>query len=150
MWGRVRGINYNIEYQTMEFNVKDTGGKTVLTLNISGKEDSEGWLQGTVVFELYGFHANFGMSIMLNDFYPFIEQLKNLNKSLKGSASFKNIEDNIDLFFEGDGIGHIKTKGILKHSTNPFLSTSFEIDTDQTFLPEMISQLETILEYFKR
>ena len=41
----------------MKMNFKDDGGRTLLCLEVIGKEESEGWLQSIVTFEHNGFSA---------------------------------------------------------------------------------------------
>jgi hypothetical protein len=38
----------------MQINIKDGGGRKVLTLEIAGKEDSEGWLKANANFDYDG------------------------------------------------------------------------------------------------
>ena len=133
----------------MKLNFKDDGGRTVLYVNVIGKEDSEGWLQATVCFEQDNFRADFKISLMLNDLYAFIDQLELLQKSLKGEAVFENIERNINLKLSPDGLGHIEIDGTLWHPNNRDLKTSFSIESDQTFLPDLILECKEILAHHK-
>ena len=130
----------------MKLNIKDSGGVTVLLIKILRKEDSEGWLQASCDFNYQGFKAHFSFSSMLNDFFPFYDQLQTLYQTLSGKAVYLNIERNIELTFLADGLGHILIKGELRHTNNPYLIISFQIDTDQTFLPEIIRECKEIIE----
>lgn len=130
----------------MQLNFYDDGGKTVLSLENIGKEDTEGWLTATITFNYKEFTASFPIYLMLNDIYPFLDQLKELNKHLKGHATFSTIEGNIDLVLLADGLGHIEINGTIRHSNEYSLVTGFEIPSDQTFLAPLISQCEKIIE----
>ncbi len=133
----------------MKLNFKDEGGRTLLHVNVIGKEYGEGWLQAMIYFDQDGFTAGFKISLMLNDLYAFIDQLKPFQKSLTGQAVFCNIEDNINLILSTDGLGHIAVNGTLRHTNNPDLKTSFVIHTDQTFLPALILECNQILEHYQ-
>ncbi len=133
----------------MQLNFHEDGGKSVLSLNDIGNEDSEGWLTADVFFDYQGFAANFPIYLMLNDIYPFLEELKELNKRLQGQATFRTIEQNVDLVLIGDGLGHIGINGLIRHGNDYNLVTKFEIPSDQTFLPQLISQCEEIIKRAK-
>ena len=133
----------------MKINFKDSGGRVLLHLDIIGKEDSEDWLQAMVYFEQDGFRVDFKMSLMLNDLYAFIDQLGFLQKNLKGEAVFDNIEGNINLKLSTDRLGHIVIDGSLWHPNNMDLKTSFKIDSDQTFLPNLITECKEIIRHYK-
>ncbi len=86
---------------------------------------------------------------MLNDLYAFVDKLKLFQNSLTGTFSLSNIEDNINVTLSGDGLGHVEIKGILLHTHDPNLKTEFVINSDQTFLPELIRECDQILEYYQ-
>jgi hypothetical protein len=134
----------------MQLNIKDASGLNVLFIEILDQEkDAKGWLEATCNFSYQHFNAHFKFSSIVNDFYPFLEQLQILKENLKGQAEYSNIEGNVTLVFVGDGLGHVSVRGELRHSTNPFLTTTFEIETDQTFLPGLIKECKEIMEQFE-
>jgi|GEM_PF-4921620 len=129
----------------MQLDFHEEGGKIVLSLENIGKENSEGWLTTTVCFDYKDFSARFPIYLMLNDIYPFFEQLEVLNKDLKGEANFTTIEGNIDLKLLTDGLGHIEINGKIRHGSDYSLETSFIIPSDQTFLNALLNQCKEIL-----
>lgn len=133
----------------MELNIKDDNGRAILLIEITGQEESEGWLKASCNFNNGGFSAHFEFSLMLNDFYPFTEQLIELHKTLQGEAVFENIESNINLLFRTDGFGHVSIDGKLRHPTNAYLEMLFVIDTDQTFLPTLINECNQLLAHYQ-
>lgn len=133
----------------MQIHIKDGGGRIVLTLEIVGKDDSEGWLNASLQFDYDGFTAKFPFSMMLNDLYPFIDQLKTLYNTLMGDAEFSNIENNVRLHFLTTGLGQVSIQGTLRHNMNQDLKTLFVIDTDQTFLPPLIAECNEILNQYQ-
>jgi len=132
----------------MKLNFKDQGGTTIFYLNVIGQEANGDWLIAMVNFSNKGFSASFKISLMLHDLYTFLDQLKSFQKLLKGNAALSNIEDNLNVTLSTDGIGHIAINGILQHTYNPDLKLFFEINSDQTFLPDLISECTKILEHY--
>ena len=81
----------------MQLTIKNDGGQSILLLEIIKQEDAEGWLHANVKFDYKNFSAKFTISLMLNDFYPFRDELIKLNRSLTGTANFNTIEQNVIL-----------------------------------------------------
>jgi len=133
----------------MKLNFKNESGRTILYVNVIEKEDGEGWLKAMVCFNDYGFSAIFEISLMLNDLYAFVDQLKPFQNSLTGTASFSNIEDNINVTLSSDGLGHVEINGMLQHTHDPDLKMLFVIKSDQTFLPELITECDQILQHYQ-
>lgn len=134
----------------MLLTIKNDGGQTVLLLEITGQEDCEGWLYANVKFDYKNFSAKFPISLMLNDFYPFRDELIKLNTSLTGTANFSTIEQNVVLQLTGDGFGHIKINGVLKHDSEYDLQLHFEIISDQTFLPTLVKECIDIIDQHQK
>ncbi|MEO7049671.1 MAG: hypothetical protein ABI091_30485 [Ferruginibacter sp.] len=124
--------------------IKNDGAQTILLLEIIEQEDVEGWLYANVKFDYKNFLAKFTISLMLNDFYPFRDELIKLNSSLKGIANFSTIEQNVVLKLTGDGLGHINISGVLRHDSD--LQLYFDILSDQTFLPSLIKECNDIID----
>lgn len=127
--------------------IKNDGGQSVLMLDVLGQEDSEGWLSANVKFDYKNFSANFRISLMLNDFYPFRDELVKLNDSLTGKANFKTIEDNVDITLIGNGLGHIQIIGMLRHDPVYELALQFDLLSDQTFLAGLLKECDKIIDH---
>ena len=130
----------------MQLTIKNDGGQSVLILDIIKQEDAEEWLYANVKFKYKNFSANFTICFMLNDLYPFRDELVKLHSFLIGTANLNTIEDNINLKFTGDGLGHITVNGILRHASDCDLQLHFEIDSDQTFLTSLLNECNEIIE----
>jgi len=120
------------------FQIKDSGGQCHLEVKISGKEYDPEWLVAQADYNQNGFAAKFEFSIMLGELASFTKQIQVLFSSLKGKARFANIEDNINLVFSTDGLGHINIEGTLRDSSYT-VKTNFLIISDQTFLQDIIN-----------
>ena len=132
----------------MKFQIKDSNGQINLSVEILWQEHDVEWLEGLIDFNMKGFKSIFKFSLMLGELMTFLEELKNFNSTLKGQATFANIEDNIKLTFSTDGLGHVAINGILRDPTYS-VTTSFEIKSDQTFLPTLINEVDQIVKHYK-
>ena len=133
----------------MKMNFKDDGGRTILCIDFVGKEDNEGWLQAIVDFNDNGFSAHFQISLMLNELYTFHGQLDSFTKNLEGQPVFSTTEDNVNLIFSTSGLGHIKIEGKLTHADVPDLELLFAIQSDQTFLSELLWECNQIITHYQ-
>ena len=131
----------------MKFQIKDFNGQINLSVEILRQEHDIEWLEGVIDFNLKGFKSQLKFSLMLGELVHFLEELKKFNSTLKGQAIFSNREDNIKLIFTTDGLGHVTVNGMLRDSTYS-VSTSFEIESDQTFLPALINQVDQIVKHY--
>ncbi len=120
------------------FQVKDSGGQCHLEISILGEEHDPEWLLAQADYHQYGFAAKIKFSLMLGELVSFAEQLQTLYSTLKGEARFSNIEENINLIFKTDELGHVNVEGILRDSTYT-IRTTFLIISDQTFLKDIVN-----------
>ena len=81
---------------------------------------------------------------MTTDFESFKQQLRRVYNSLKGSANFHCLEHYVNIVVTGDGIGHLNAKCTVTESTFPLNELTFELEFDQTYLPNIINQLNRI------
>jgi hypothetical protein len=130
----------------MLLTIKNDGGQCILLLEVIKQEDAEGWLYANVKFDYKNFSAKFTTSLMLNDFYPFRDELIKLNNSLTGTANFSTIEQNVILKLTGDRLGHIKINGVLRHDSEYDLQLHFDILSDQTFSPPLVKECNDIID----
>jgi hypothetical protein len=131
----------------MKFQVKDSNGQINLSIEILSQEHGSEWLEGLIDFDMKGFKSKFKFSLMLGELISFLEDLKKFNSTLKGQAAFANIEDNIKLTFSTDGLGHVLIKGLLRDQTYS-VKTSFDIESDQTFLPTLVNEVDQIVKHY--
>jgi hypothetical protein len=132
----------------MEIKIKDRKSPGFISLAITGREASEEWLIAETAFHLNGFNAEFGFSLMLGDLVSFFQELQALHRDLKGVAHLRTIEDNVQLTFSIDELGHVNVNGTLRDSTYT-IETSFLIETDQTYLTKILDDCRYILRELK-
>ena len=131
------------------FELKGSG--EFLRINVIGlahpdaKEDwDRKWVKSKVSLKAGGFIGQFACDLMTSDFQQIKEQLSELYEKLDGIAIFDTIEDQIKIKIKGDGIGHFMADCIVMDSPGTGNSLEFELEFDQTYIPEMINQLENI------
>ena len=110
---------------------------------------SENWIKVIVHVKAGGFSGNFRADLTTWEFLTFKKELIILYQKLTGSATFDTLEKQVVIKVSGDGIGHLKAECILEDQAGFGNRLNLEIDFDQTFLPELIRQLEKITDKFE-
>lgn len=127
----------------MELRIRDANGQTNLSIEVTGEEPGGEWLICMANFNYDGFKSNLKFIAMRGDFCSFSDQLGTFYNTLRGHAQFNSIEDNVSFQLSTDGLGHVGINGYLRHSGFE-VKISFLIHSDQTFLPELISECKQI------
>ncbi len=102
------------------------------------------WISSKISIKSGAFSGQFNADLMAVDFKKFANELESLYDKLDGIASFNTLEDHIEIKITGDGFGHFVAKCIATDNVNIGNKLFFKIEFDQTIIPEMIAQLETI------
>ncbi|WP_420580849.1 WapI family immunity protein [Reichenbachiella sp.] len=136
----------------MTFELQDSGNFLKLTALEQLYPNSSDWdqkfLSCSVELKSGAFSGNFNGEFMVDDFKSFSQQLQNLYKTLKGTANFNCLEDYVNIVVTGDGIGHLSAKCVVTDSPFPLNSLQFELEFDQTYLPNIINDLDQIVSKF--
>jgi hypothetical protein len=106
------------------------------------------WLNVTARMEANGARVEATGPFLRNtEILSFLQELRTLHQTLKGSAELQTLEPELDLRFQGDGIGGI---GVLIKLTPDHLNQThtFEFGIDQTYLNSVIASCEAILESY--
>ena len=88
------------------------------------------------------------VDISTGQLYKFLQELKSCYQSLNGIASLKNYEGSFELIFDFDGLGHVKVSGHLREDMSARTELRFELDTDQTRIPQVIYGLEDLVSIY--
>lgn len=108
------------------------------------KPEYEGGLdfcKATLQLNVEGIKTNIEATIMLVELNQLLSDLKKLYGTLQHSFKFDSLEDNVSIGFTPTSSGHIDLEGYVR-SNNYNSRVTFELTTDQTFLPETIKQLQ--------
>ena len=94
------------------------------------------------------FSGKFKANLMTTDFEMFKNGIIELYNKLDGVATFYTLESQVDIKIMGDGIGHLTAQCEVIDNVGVGNKLEFEIDFDQTQIPELINQLEKITKEF--
>ena len=107
------------------------------------------WITAEVRIKAGAFSGRYGAQFMNVDFSAFKKELEYLYEHLDSSALFEDLDQYLKIKIKGDGLGHLEV--FCKATDNPgYLENrlAFYITTDQTYIPQLIRQLERINKEF--
>jgi hypothetical protein len=141
------------DIETPYFELKDSGDFIKIDLIHLSHPNAEldwdrNWIEANVTVKAGGFSGHFNCALMTTDFVRFRNQFADLYNKLDGTAKFDTIEGQIIIIIKGDGIGHFEANCSVMDIAGLGNKLDFEINFDQTFIPEMIRQLENINKTF--
>jgi hypothetical protein len=102
----------------------------------------------TVAVAAGAFRGQFDAVFWADQFGHFRDQLLPLYEKLVGRAKFDPLEDWLSIEVEGDGKGHFRAKCVACDQPGIGNRLTFEIDFDQTELPEILRGLNAICTAF--
>lgn len=135
--------------ETTYFELKDRGDFIRIELNSLNYPTAEhdwdrNWIKSKVIVKAGAFSGQFECDLMTTDFEKFKQDLSQLYEKLDGRASFDTREGQVTIKIKGDGIGHLNADCSLMDKAGIGNTLEFEINFDQTIIPEMVRQLENI------
>lgn len=135
--------------ETTYFELKDSGDFIRIDLQNLNYPTAEldwdrNWIKSKVTVKAGGFSGRFSCDLMTTDFERFKRGLTLLYDKLDGTASFDTIEGQVEIKIKGDGIGHFEANCFVMDQAGIGNKLDFEINFDQTIIPEMIRQLNDI------
>ena len=138
----------------MEFTIIGDGGKriiiNVLSRPYSTASDSysANWLNAHLKALIPGFEVSFDLDILTVNIQSFMHELKKMHKTLTGSAELSAVEGEIHLRGTISKTGHIIWETGLTYPTGIGAKLSFEFESNQSYLPQLISELDAVLKEF--
>ncbi|HEX8021587.1 WapI family immunity protein [Mucilaginibacter sp.] len=108
---------------------------------------NDGWIESYVEIKAGGFRGSYSAAFMLYDFSVFRDQLKIIYDDLNGIASFNSLENQLQINIKGDGLGHLVADCIAMEKVGYGNELRFELNFDQTYIPMLIKQLDSIIEW---
>ncbi len=104
--------------------------------------DNYNWLNVDIRVQTGGFRGEVSAAILTDGLIRFLNQLKPLHQTLKGSAEFSTIEGQLNLKLIGDGRGHIDLSGEVADRPGDGNRLHFRLTFDQSQLGVSLRQLE--------
>jgi len=134
----------------MSIIFKDREGIGYFSLtNFKAKDSNYSFIEYEFYFNNDGFEAKAVLEAELFDLKNLLKGLSLLNDSLIGSFSFEPIvSGRIKILFKINDQGHLAINGSV-YDTSYLTSLSFEFLSDQTFLPDLISQCTKAIDSLK-
>jgi hypothetical protein len=102
------------------------------------------WLDAKAIVKVGGFTGTVGGQLRTDELASFQTELANLYKSLSGSAKLVALEGWLSFEITGDGMGHFSCTGEVMDGFIQGNTLSFNLNIDQTFLPEILKNLEKV------
>lgn len=106
------------------------------------------WLDVNASICVGGFTGKIRQDLYTDELYWFEQKLENLFNTLNGEAVLDAMEKWIYLKFEGDGKGHVACSGEVTDRYDYGNVLKFNINLDQTYLPNIINGLKELLETY--
>jgi hypothetical protein len=113
-----------------------------------GEFYDDNWLTVEISVHAGGFHGKAGAALITSELVNFASELVPLFETLKGSARFETIEEQLSLRLVGDGKGHIELRGEVADRAGTGNRLRFTLQFDQSQLGISIRQLEKVTSQF--
>ncbi len=136
---------------TAEFNL---GGDAAEFLNVAVRHRElpahndywdGNWLSCEIRVAVGRFKGRVDAALRAEDFVGFLEEVRQLQKSLNGRADFTTLEGWLSVEMIGDGRGHLTVNCTLLDQPGIGNRLMFKLNMDQTHLPTVIAGLERIV-----
>jgi hypothetical protein len=102
------------------------------------------WVDATIRIAAGAFAGEYAALLRADDFVRFRDQLRPLYEQLAGAATFATLEGWLSIEVRGDGKGHFQAKCEAIDEPGVGSRLAFNLDFDQTELPETLRQLDAI------
>lgn len=106
------------------------------------------WLRAEIATRCAGFSGTIYTDFHVDEIARLKEELQALYDTLRGTVTFEHRERQLDLTFEGDGLGHIFIRGVARANASGDNALSFALEVDQTILSGVIHQVSDLLEKY--
>jgi hypothetical protein len=132
---------------SLKVSIKGHGASIAIEVfgyeNLSAQNASDAnWLNCRVVVDMGQFVGNYDASFTTSDFIRFRNELKTLQNTMRGSASFVTDEEALNCTIEMRATGTALVKGTARVHGHTTATLSFSFESDQSFLAEALREVE--------
>jgi hypothetical protein len=106
------------------------------------------WLNTTIRVRFGAFSGTFDAYLLTWDFQLMLEGFKSVYADQNHCFTYEALEQQISFTVKGDEIGHISLEGKVMDQAGIGNELSFEMSLDQSYLPEIIVQLEALIQAY--
>ena len=136
-----------------EFEVRGEGAIIRISINGYERPDVRGnvdanWLNASAHIAIWGFRAEFPYDAYAPDLAKFLVELEALYSSMKGTATYCALENDITLECTIDRLGGVEWSGTAGYLHPNGAKLEFKFSSDQSYLPDLISQLTDVLKTY--
>lgn len=107
------------------------------------------WLDIHINIKAGAFKGSYSCNFQTSDFVTLHEEIEKLYQNMSYEFTFSTLEDQIKIHFKGDGLGHIALDCTAMDQAGIGNTLDFELNIDQTYLPQMLIALKNINNLFK-
>jgi len=107
------------------------------------------WVVTRIETEAQGFRADFTDQVHLGDVVRFYEEVMNLHVTFSGEVTLAMMEEYLTVAGRLDARGGLHWSVLIKHPVKRNTQLQFTFRADQSYLPELIQQLENVLIEFQ-
>ncbi|MGO1059206.1 WapI family immunity protein [Planococcus sp. FY231025] len=106
------------------------------------------WVKTAIRVQIPGFSADFHADLRTDEFREFRNQLVSMNKNLEGTATLISIENVIQANAMMNPQGGIFWNVTIRYPVSSGAVLDFEFGSDQSYLDQLIKELEEVLVEF--
>ena len=106
------------------------------------------WVVTHIQAEAYGFRADFTDQVHLGDVVRFYASLLKMHATMSGEATLAMMEEFLIVTGKMEVRGDISWSAMVTHPMNRCTQLQFMFGADQSYLPELIQSLESVLVEF--
>jgi len=136
----IRGHGGNIKIDVQSYERPETSD-----------EDDANWLVAKCEIVVREFSCVLGLSLVTREFTQFLAELEEAVGSLKGTATFRTLEEGLQIEVRFNHAGHADVVGHARSQMSPVPEQtvlSFSFETDQSFLAQTVRELKGIVTQF--
>ena len=112
------------------------------------RDNGDGWFSADVRVAVGAFRGGYSADFNSWAFSDFLAQLETLYRSVGGTASFTSYERQLELVLSCNAQGHVQLRGEAMDLAGTGNKLIFRLDLDQTYVPAIISSLQSALQLY--
>ncbi|MCZ2259936.1 WapI family immunity protein [Sporosarcina sp. G11-34] len=106
------------------------------------------WIDSKIKAEIPGYLVHFKADLRTDELRDFVNELKLMNRQLKGRAELNNLEGYIYFGCDMNNVGQITWAGEACYPAGYGAVLNFEFKSNQSYLDSLIKELDAILAVF--
>ena len=114
----------------------------------AGEYYDDNWLTSQIRVRAGGFRGQVDAAVLTGELSAFLTGLRPLHETLRGTAEFSTMEQQLHLRLIGDGKGHIELTGEIADQPGIGNRLHFTLQIDQSQLGASIHELEKVTTEF--